>query len=165
VISAGLTWLADNRVPDPPETVLLWGDARLGNTIFEPDGTPVALLDWEMTYVGSADSDVAWWLFMFEHFTTGIGLPAPEGFPDRQEFVAMYERFSTRPVSHLHYYEVLAAVRVAILMQRAASLMILSGQIPPSSTMATINPVTQMLAALLGLPSLDGTASSFIGNR
>jgi aminoglycoside phosphotransferase (APT) family kinase protein len=42
--------------------VLLWGDARIGNMIFAPGGTPVAVLDWETATFGQAEEDLAWYL-------------------------------------------------------------------------------------------------------
>jgi aminoglycoside phosphotransferase (APT) family kinase protein len=164
-VSYALKWLSDNRPVGLVEDVLLWGDARLGNIIFDSECQPAALLDWEMTSIGCAEADVAWWLFMFDHFTSGIGVAVPEGFPSREEVIALYEKHAGRQLRPLHYFEVLAGVRVSILMHRAANLMIQAGQIPPDATMAVNNPASQMLAALLDLPAPDGVAASFIGNR
>src|SRR6185503_17163824 len=50
VFEDAVDWLADH-VPDEPELVLNWGDARLGNILFR-DFAPVAVLDWEMVTLG-----------------------------------------------------------------------------------------------------------------
>ena len=57
-------WLEDNWPADAAaaEPVLLWGDARVGNVLYQ-DFRPVAVLDWEMTTLGPRELDVAWIIF------------------------------------------------------------------------------------------------------
>ena len=71
-------------------TVLLWGDARIGNIIF--DGTmPAAVIDWEMVTLGSPEVDLAWAIFVDRHHSEGIETSRLAGFPSVEASVARYE--------------------------------------------------------------------------
>lgn len=164
-VEAGFAWLRENRPADDREPVLVWGDARIGNMMFADDLTVNAILDWEMVGLGQPDAEVAWWLFLLRHHTEGIGMPYPSGFPTRDEVIARYEQASGRPVPHVDYYEVWAAVRLAVLMHRAGNLMIEIGLLPADAPMKYSNPASQLLASLIGAPAPTGDAQSFIGNR
>lgn len=164
-IEAGFRWLADRRPADDRPNVLNWGDARLGNTMFGDDQRVNALLDWEMVTLGQPDAELAWWLFILRHHTEGVGAPMPAGFPSRREAVGIYERASGRTIEHLGYYEVWAAVRLAVLMHRAGNLMIHLGLLPPDAPMRLNNPASQLLAKFIEAPAPTGDTQSFIGNR
>jgi len=163
-IEAALRWLDENRPGDGPK-VLNWGDARVGNIIFSEDLAAAGVLDWEMVVLASREQELGWWLFLMRHHTEGLGLPLPEGIPDRAETVDYYERVTGHRVQNLDYFEALAGTRLAILMVRAAHLMIAAGLLPPDSPMAQSNPASQLVAKLLGLQAPAGATTSFIGNR
>ncbi|HWJ82442.1 MAG TPA: phosphotransferase family protein [Nocardioides sp.] len=164
-VEAGLAWLDAHRPEDDRDPVLLWGDARIGNMLFGEDLGVTAILDWEMVGLGQPEADVAWWLFILRHHTEGIGMPVPAGFPGVDEVVAVYEKASGRTLRHLGYYEVWAAVRLAIIMHRAGNLMVQLGLLPAGAPMRLNNPASQLLAGLIGAPAPTGDAQSFIGNR
>lgn len=164
-IEAALAWLDENRPDDDAPKVLNWGDARVGNIIFSEDLAAAAVLDWEMVVLASREQELGWWLFLMRHHTEGVGLPLPEGVPDRDETVDYYKRITGHRVRNLDYYEVLAGTRLAILMVRAAHLMVAAGLLPPDSPMAQSNPASQLVAKLLDLPAPTGDTTSFIGNR
>lgn len=115
--------------------------------------------------LGSPEQDLGWWLFMMRHHTEGIGLPLPEGIPDRDATVDYYQSVSGYRPQNLDYYEALAGTRLAILTLRAAHLMIAAGLLPPDSAMGLSNPATHLVAQLVGLPAPDAAVSSYIGNR
>jgi aminoglycoside phosphotransferase (APT) family kinase protein len=164
-VEAGLEWLAEHRPPESGPVVLNWGDARIGNMLFGADLAVNAVLDWEMVGVGRPEIELAWWLFMVRHHTEGIGVPLPEGILTREEAIEVYEQASGHPVRELDYYEVWAAVRLAILMHRAGNLMIAAGMLPAGAPMKLNNPASQLLAKLIGVEAPTGEAQSFIGNR
>ena len=164
-IDAGFRWLEENRPAVVGPTVRNWGDARLGNQIIGDDLSVLATIDWEMVDFGTREMDLAWWIFILRHHTEGIGVPRPDGIPDREAIVAAYERISGQPVNDLHYYEVFAAVRLSAIMFRAGSLMIEIGFLPPDAPMKLNNPASQLLAGLIGFDIPDGDAQTFIGNR
>ncbi len=153
VIEAALVWLKRHRPTDEP-IVLSWGDARIGNIIF--DGTtPVAVLDWEMVTVGSPEMDLGWSIFLDRHHSEGIEVPRLDGFPSYQDTVARYEALTGHRVRHLHYYEVFAGFRFAVIMTRIAQQMIIYGVMDEAAgrEFEVNNTVTRLLAKLLGLPS------------
>jgi aminoglycoside phosphotransferase (APT) family kinase protein len=141
------------NAPVENETVLSWGDARLANMIFGADLRVHAVLDWEMVGLGSRALDLGWWLFFLRYHTDGIGVAAPAGIPDRRELIATYERFAGRPVRHVHYYEVFAALRSAVIQTRAVRLRVERGVLGPEATPEQHSPAVHLLADLLGLPA------------
>jgi aminoglycoside phosphotransferase (APT) family kinase protein len=164
-IEAALRWLDEHRPAGDEPKVLNWGDARVGNIIFSEDLAAAAVLDWEMVVLASREQELGWWLFLMRHHTEGVGLPLPEGVPDRDETIAYYEKITGHRLRDLDYYEVLAGTRLAIVMVRAAHMMIAASLLPPDSPMAQSNPASQLVAKLLGLPAPAGNTTSFIGNR
>jgi aminoglycoside phosphotransferase (APT) family kinase protein len=114
VLQAAREWLEANKPKDEPES-LVWGDARIGNIIY--DGTePAAVLDWEMVSVGGPETDVGWAIFLDRHHSEGIETPRLEGFPSYEDTIAFYEEQVGRKVRNLHYYEVFAGYRFGIVM-------------------------------------------------
>ena len=164
-IEHALDWLASNR-PDTDDTkVLNWGDARVGNLIFNDALDVAAVLDWEMVGVGAREVDLGWWLFLMRHHTEGIGLPLPDGVPGRQQTIDYYRAQSGYAPRNVEYFEVLAGAKLSIIMVRAAHMMIALGLLPADNPMALNNPASQLLATLLDLPAPTGATTSFIGNR
>ena len=153
VIEAALVWLKRHRPTDEP-IVLSWGDARIGNIIF--DGTtPVAVLDWEMVTVGSPEMDLGWSIFLDRHHSEGIEVPRLDGFPSYEDTVARYEVLTHHRVRYLHYYEVFAGFRFAVIMTRIAQQMITYGVMDEEAgrEFEINNTVTRLLAKLLDLPT------------
>lgn len=164
-LESALRWLDANRPEHEGPRVLNWGDARVGNVIFSDDLAVDAVLDWEMVALGSRELDLGWWLFMMRHNTEGVGQPLPTGIPDHAETIDYYERKTGYKLRDLHYYEVLGGTRLAILMVRAAHMLIGAGLLPADSPMAQSNPASQLVAKLLDLPAPTGATTSFVGNR
>jgi aminoglycoside phosphotransferase (APT) family kinase protein len=74
-----LTWLKEHQPSERNVPVLLWGDSRIGNIIYAPGGTPVAVLDWEMATFGQAEEDLAWYVYLDRHHSEGMEVPSLEG--------------------------------------------------------------------------------------
>jgi aminoglycoside phosphotransferase (APT) family kinase protein len=150
---AARAWLKANKPTDEP-TVLVWGDARIGNIIFS-GAKPAAVLDWEMVTLGSPEMDLAWSIFLDRHHSEGIGTERLEGFPSYEDSVARYEALTGHRVRHLHYYQVLAGYRFAIIMCRIAQQMVTYGGMDEAGGRAfeLDNTVTRLLAKLLDLPA------------
>jgi aminoglycoside phosphotransferase (APT) family kinase protein len=150
---AALAWLEQHKPAGEP-TVLCWGDARIGNIIY--DGTtPAAVLDWEMVTLGSPEMDLAWSIFLDRHHSEGLEVPRLEGFPSYEDSVARYEALTGHRVRHLHYYQVFAGFRFAVIMIRVAHQMMTYGLIDAAGgrEFEVNNTVTRLLAKLLDLPS------------
>ena len=120
LIDAGFAWLEAHWPADDGETVLSWGDARIGNVIFA-DFVPVAVLDWEMASVGPRELDLGWTIFLhrfFDDLALQFGLP---GLPDvlrRTDVVRAYETRTGHTPRDLDWYTAYAAVRHAIIMTK-----------------------------------------------
>jgi aminoglycoside phosphotransferase (APT) family kinase protein len=112
-----VNWLRDNAY-EPDHLVLCWGDSRLSNILYGPQFDVVAVLDWELAYIGDHEADLAWLLLTDWACSDYQGVPRLEGSPGREETVARYERLSGRPVRNLRYNEVLAAVQLGIPVSR-----------------------------------------------
>jgi aminoglycoside phosphotransferase (APT) family kinase protein len=150
VAEAALEWLRANRpVPDDP-IGLCWGDARIGNMIFDA-GRCVAVLDWEMVTLGPWEQDLAWWLFLDRHHSDGVGVARLEGFPSHAETIARYAQLMGRPARNLDYYTVFAGFRFAVIMIRVIAMAVAFELLPPDTDMGTNNIVTKLLAQDLGL--------------
>ncbi len=150
-VEPALEWLKANKPSDEP-VALCWGDARIGNMIFGENERVMAVLDWEMVSLGNPEKDLAWGLFLDRHHSEGIENPRLEGFPTREQTVARYEARSGHAVRHLHYYEVYAAFRFAVIMIRLAQQMQHYEVMALDSDYETNNIVTRLLAKLLKLP-------------
>jgi aminoglycoside phosphotransferase (APT) family kinase protein len=162
VIESAFAWLSANQPAATGPPVISWGDARIGNMMFGERLEVVGVLDWEMAAFGAPEQDLGWWLFMHRHHTEGFDLPHPEGFPRREEVIARYEELSGRRVENVAYYEVLAALRGAVIMVRLARMMTAAGLLPADSGMAENNGSSRILADLLGLPAPRGAGVSLI---
>jgi aminoglycoside phosphotransferase (APT) family kinase protein len=134
------------------ESVLLWGDPRVGNMIFAHDNTVAAALDWETASVGPAARDVAHWLFFDEFQTEAVGIERLPGWPDRETTVARYEALSGRRLDHLAFFDVMEMLFMATTLIRQADRRVVMGLAPSGNRMGHENTVTQMLARRLGLP-------------
>jgi aminoglycoside phosphotransferase (APT) family kinase protein len=155
-LTAALAWLRENDPHDERRT-LVWGDARIGNIIF--DGTrPAAVLDWEMVTLGTPEQDLAWSIFLDRHHSEGMGLPRLEGFPSFEETVARYEALSGHEVRNLDFWQVFAGFRFGVIFLRIAQQMahyeVMSSE--QARKFELDNMVTQLLARLLRLPAPNG---------
>ncbi|HVW44702.1 MAG TPA: phosphotransferase family protein [Amycolatopsis sp.] len=157
IVDTALTYVLDRAGSvREGEPVLLWGDARLGNTMFDEQSLAVsALLDWETASVGPRGIDLAHWLIFDEFATTAAGIDPLPGYPDHDTIVEEYQRHSGTTVADLDYFEVLQCLFIAITLIRQADAAVRSGRIPPGTRMAHDNTMTQMLARRLGLPVPD----------
>lgn len=159
VIDQAMAFLRDNR-PPVADIGLLWGDSNPGNLLFGPDGSVTAALDFEAASIGPAEIDLGWWFVVDRMLAAGNPLPA--GMPNRDEQVAIFERALGRPVADLAYFEVLAALRMALVIARTADILIEAGALPADNQVAVYNPAASMLAGLLGIAH-DGRMDHYMG--
>ena len=166
-VERALDWIREHRPSDEGTAVLNWGDARIGNVLFDDALGVAAILDWEMVSFGPRELDLGWWQFLLRYYSEGIGARQLPGFPDLEQTLARYGELGGMVVSPelVAYYEIFAATRLSILMHRAGNLMIQAGLLPTDAPMRTSNPASHTLARLLELPMPEGDAQSFAGNR
>jgi aminoglycoside phosphotransferase (APT) family kinase protein len=134
------------------EPVLVWGDARPGNMIFDSENRCAAAIDWEVATIGPAGIDLGHWLFFDAFATTACGVERLAGWPDRETTVARYEELSGRAVARLEFFELLEELFIATTLIRQADLRVSGGLAPADTRMGHDNAVTQMIARRLGLP-------------
>ena len=120
VVEEAFAWLDANWPDDEGGTVISWGDARVGNIMY--DGfVPVAVLDWEMAALGTRGIDVGWMIFIhdfFQDICRVLEMPGMPGFMRSEDVAATYAERSGVAVADLAFYEVYAALRHAIVMAR-----------------------------------------------
>ena len=117
-LAAALEWCA-GHVPAERDAVLLWGDVRLGNLVFDPARRVTAVLDWDLACLGPPEMDLGWH-FGLESMMTSLFDRSVPGFPDRAESLAHYERASGYEVgeAELAWHEVFALVRALAINDR-----------------------------------------------
>ena len=82
-LAQALDWCR-RHVPPEREPVLLWGDVRLGNLVFDAERRVTAVLDWDLASIGPREMDLGWHIgleFMMEALFGG----RPPGFPGTAE--------------------------------------------------------------------------------
>jgi aminoglycoside phosphotransferase (APT) family kinase protein len=133
------------------ERVLLWGDPRPGNIIFADDGTVAAVLDWEIAGIGPAGLDVGWWLMMDEFAVRGAEGEVLAGLPTATHTVQLYENAAGRSVVDLDFFQLIAAVKLAITLIPAMDSLVARGILQSDTRFGHDNVPTQIVARLLGI--------------
>ena len=130
LIERGLAWLEKN-VPTEADTVLCWGDARIGNVLYR-DFEPVGVLDWEMAAVGPREMDLAWLVFAHRVFESIAGVMELPGMPDflREDDVrATYADLTGVEVGDLSWFQLYDAVQWGIVFMRTGARQVHFGEI------------------------------------
>ena len=117
-------WLESN-LPAAPPIGLSWGDARIGNMMFDDDFEVVVVMDWELVSLGTPIMDLGWWLFFDDVHSQGH--PRLQGLGDRQETIDLWEEGTGLSADGVEWFEILAAVRLAALTIRSLDLMGIKG--------------------------------------
>ncbi|WP_341923727.1 phosphotransferase family protein [Nocardioides psychrotolerans] len=137
----GLAWLEEHLAEaETGETVLCWGDSRVGNVIYR-DFSPVAVLDWEMAAIGPRELDLSWIVFahrVFESITGMLELPGMPHFLREEDIVATYEQASGTTVGDLTWYHVYNAVQWCIVFMRTGARSIHFGEIERPDDIETL---------------------------
>ncbi|MEO9256159.1 MAG: phosphotransferase family protein [Tepidiformaceae bacterium] len=114
-----------NALPESPAPTIVHGDYRLGNMMmdFDEPGRVVAILDWEMATLGDPLSDLGYTLLYWTEpddppeAIAGSMVTAEPGFSSRAELINEYARLTGRDVSHVDFYTVLAAYKLAVIIE------------------------------------------------
>ena len=149
VAEAAWHWLSAH-LPDERPTALSWGDARIGNMLFD-DFQCRAIVDWEMLSLAGPMYDLGWWLFLDRFHTEGSDLQRLPGLGSYADTVAQYESLTGTKTRDLEFYEIFAGFRFAVVMIKLAQMFI-AYDIEGLESMETNNPVTQVLARLIDVP-------------
>ena len=120
LVERAFEWL-DKHWPDTEsDPVLCWGDARIGNVIYD-DFTPAALLDWEMAGLGPRELDVCWLIcghLVFQDLTVALGLPGMPDFLRPDDVAAHYQSLTGHEIRDLEFHLAYAATQWAVVFLR-----------------------------------------------
>lgn len=112
-LEMAIRWLK-RHVPHTEKQVLLHGDYRLGNIVFNEEGVR-SILDWELAHIGDPIEDLGYisvqaWRFGQDHLPIG-------GIAKREEFYKAYEEAGGFPLNpeSLYYWEVFGNLKWAII--------------------------------------------------
>ena len=120
LIERGFEWLEDHWPGNEDDAVFSWGDARVGNMMFE-DFEPVAVLDWEMASVGPREIDLGWMIYIhrfFQDLVEDLGMPGMPHILRRDTVAGLYESLTGYEPRDLDFYTAYAALRHGIVMFR-----------------------------------------------
>jgi aminoglycoside phosphotransferase (APT) family kinase protein len=116
-------WLERHRPPEA-RPGLIHGDYHPANLLYSYAGPEVsAVVDWEMVTVGDPLLDLGWLLATWPKPEDGLGSPrssalaAAGGSPTPAELVACYAEHSSRDLSAITWYRVLACFKLGIVLE------------------------------------------------
>lgn len=120
LVERAFAWLDQHWPASESEPVLCWGDARIGNVIYD-DFTPAALLDWEMAGLGPRELDVTWLVaghLVFQSLTEALGLPGMPDFLRPDDVATHYHSLTGYEIRDLDFFLAYAATQWAIVFLR-----------------------------------------------
>ncbi|MBJ7328336.1 MAG: phosphotransferase family protein [Solirubrobacteraceae bacterium] len=115
-------WLEANR-PATFTPGIVHGDYHLANLMFRFDGPELAaIVDWEMCTVGDPLLDLGWLLATWPDEDAGAAVVAGAlamagGLATRDELLARYAEHSSRDLSAIDWYTVMACFKLAIILE------------------------------------------------
>ncbi|MFD7976940.1 phosphotransferase family protein [Streptomyces sp. NPDC059071] len=122
LIESAFDWLEAHWPADEGPAVLNWGDARIGNIVY--DGfTPAAVLDWEMAAFAPREVDLGWTVYLhrfFQDLTVSFGQPGLPDFLRRDAIERRYAELTGHTPRDMEFHTLYAALRHAIVMLRIA---------------------------------------------
>src|SRR3546814_4561965 len=93
----------NTHAPKNEHSGLVWNDSRMGNTMFADDLSVAAFFDFEVSSLGPAEIDLAWWLYCEDLFSIQFGIKRLAGIPQGEEAVRGFERIYGRPMPEFDY--------------------------------------------------------------
>ncbi len=130
VLERAFEWLDANWPEDEGEAVLSWGDARIGNTMYD-DFEPVAVLDWEMAAIAPREVDLGWMIYIHRFFQDIVEIMELPGMPDflrRDDVEALYREKSGYEPRDMDFYTLYAALRYGVVAAQVQRRAIAFGQ-------------------------------------
>lgn len=114
-------WLDAHR-PSSFQPGIIHGDYHLANVMYRHDsGDLAAIVDWELTTIGDPLLDLGWLMATWPEGETpapgAVGVQPWTGFPTAEELVEHYRPRTTRDLSTLDWYAVLACYKLGIILE------------------------------------------------
>jgi aminoglycoside phosphotransferase (APT) family kinase protein len=153
IVERTLGWLAAN-VPDTSgtDTVLCWGDSRIGNVLYR-DFAPVGVLDWEMAALGPREMDLSWMVFahmVFESITAVFEMPGMPHFMREEDVKATYAELTGVQLGDLSWYHLYNAVQWCVVFMRTGARQVHFGEIERPDDIETLFHHKPLMERLLG---------------
>jgi aminoglycoside phosphotransferase (APT) family kinase protein len=104
-------WIIANE-PIDLEVVLCHGDANFGNYLYK-DNRVTAVLDWEMSFLGARECDLAFLKVGDSILLDGV--PWPDGALSYEEMRSAYEKQTGYRLRNMEFFELFAAFRLAVI--------------------------------------------------
>lgn len=113
IFEAAFRWLKD-RAPPLDKPVLVHGDFRNGNIVFDPRIGVAAVLDWELAHLGDPAEDMGWICTASWRFG---GAKPVGGFGDYDELLAGYEAAGGKPIplERVLYWQTLGSLKWGVM--------------------------------------------------
>lgn len=120
-VGAICQWLDSHR-PAAGSTSVIHGDVHIGNVLVDERGRVTALLDWELATLGDPLLDlgqlVATWPDAEGRSRLGpIASPNVAGFPPASTLLERYRQGTSRDLTRMDWYVVLAEFRLAAILE------------------------------------------------
>jgi len=149
----GLTYVADwLRANQPPtqKPALIHSDASFPNVMFNrtPPARVAAIIDWEIATLGDPLLDLGRAVYALPGRRVGSGITAMQDYsamPTREDLAERYGEISGLDVSHLDYYCVLAAFKLACIIEFNYFRMVTGLEMTPLAA-KTIDYIPQIVA-------------------
>jgi aminoglycoside phosphotransferase (APT) family kinase protein len=119
-------WLITQQ-PAETKVCVNHGDSMLANYMFRDDKV-VAVLDWELAFLGNPTNDVAYQAMT--HQFLGLGCAPLDGMPTEQEWKTEYERISGNELHDWEYFTAVTAFKLHI------SLLLVYREVTPDMEVA-----------------------------
>lgn len=154
LVEQALAWLEANWPDDvaAAQPVLIWGDSRVGNVLYE-DFKPVAVLDWEMATLGPREMDAAWMIFAHMVFQELAGLAGMPGLPDfmREDDVkSTYAEATGVELGDLNWFYIYSGVIWCCVFMRTSARRVRFGEIEKPDDVETLFYHGALLRRLVG---------------
>ncbi len=145
------TWLYDN-LPICDDPVLLHGDHRLGNFLFDEESMQItAVLDWELAHIGDFHEDIAYSFEPLFGQRGGDGRLIVGSMVPTDEFVAQYAALTGRVIDpvKLHWYQVLTSYKLIMMNHTSSIIAARDGTNHQNALLAWLAAVTAGLSATM----------------
>jgi len=114
-------WLDAHR-PAGFQAGIIHGDYHLANVMYRHDsGDLAAIVDWELTTIGDPLLDLGWLLATWpegdDPDPANVSVKPWKGFPTAAELIEHYRARTTRDLSAIHWYGVLACYKLGIILE------------------------------------------------
>lgn len=115
ILEAAFKWLKD-RAPPLDRPVMLHGDFRNGNIMFQPEAGVAAILDWELVHIGDPAEDMGWLCTASWRFG---GAKPVGGFGDYADLLAGYEAAGGAPIplERVLYWQMLGSLKWGVMCE------------------------------------------------